>query len=605
MNFLPLRVALGSTAVLASFIAHRAVAYEPLSPAPEQSPPEISAPLEANPSKRLDASVSAQFQGKGPQPRQATFPVDLAEGSDSLDMQPLRTSSQESYHLTPLLPSEQDHSAAQVTSVSQLSDVQPTDWAFQAVQSLVERYGCVAGYPDGTFRGNRAATRYELAALVNACLDNISDQFATKEDLEQLRALQEEFAAELATLRGRVDGLEARTATLEAQQFSTTTKLNGEAIMALSGFLESFNGQDERIRFTGRARLNFLTSFTGKDLLYTRFQASNQPINFSNTNAAPFTDTTGTAMTRLSWDTGNTNQEVILDRLSYKFPVGDKLTVTAFGNNAFHHYYATTTNPYYEGGGGGKGAVSFFAERNPIFRNGTVGVGNVTGIGTQYDISDDLRLDIGYLAGRTQFATATTLANGEDQNGLFGGTWGLLGQLSYKPFTGSQIALTYLRNHAPDGNIRSGVGSTFAQIPFVDGNGIAQAFSADSFGLEATFRVAKGFAIGGWAGYTRANQANSTNDAEILNAAINLTAFDIGKEGSQLGLIVGMPPKNINNDILIREDPDTSIHLEGLYQFPVNNNITITPGVIYVINPEHNEARRDIFVGVLRTTFSF
>jgi len=50
----------------------------------------------------------------------------------------------------------------QVTSVSQLSDVQPTDWAFQALQSLVERYGCIAGYPDGTYRGNRALTRYGL-----------------------------------------------------------------------------------------------------------------------------------------------------------------------------------------------------------------------------------------------------------------------------------------------------------------------------------------------------------------------------------------------------------------------------------------------------------
>ena len=49
-----------------------------------------------------------------------------------------------------------DNSIEQVTSVSQLSDVQPTDWAFQALQSLVERYGCIAGYPDGTYRGNRA-----------------------------------------------------------------------------------------------------------------------------------------------------------------------------------------------------------------------------------------------------------------------------------------------------------------------------------------------------------------------------------------------------------------------------------------------------------------
>jgi hypothetical protein len=126
---------------------------------------------------------------------------------------------------------EPDDSLGQVTSVSQLSDVQPTDWAFQALQSLVERYGCIAGYPDGTFKGNRSATRYEMAAALNACLDQISDRFASKADLDAVKALQDEFAAELATLRGRVDGLEARVDTVEAQQFSTTTKLSGEALL--------------------------------------------------------------------------------------------------------------------------------------------------------------------------------------------------------------------------------------------------------------------------------------------------------------------------------------------------------------------------------------
>ncbi|MGL5873773.1 MAG: iron uptake porin, partial [Xenococcaceae cyanobacterium] len=59
---------------------------------------------------------------------------------------------------------------AQTTSVSQLKDVSPTDWAYQALQSLVERYGCIAGYPNGTYRGNRAISRYEFAAGLNACL---------------------------------------------------------------------------------------------------------------------------------------------------------------------------------------------------------------------------------------------------------------------------------------------------------------------------------------------------------------------------------------------------------------------------------------------------
>ncbi|MFZ4666644.1 MAG: iron uptake porin, partial [Prochlorotrichaceae cyanobacterium] len=123
----------------------------------------------------------------------------------------------------------------QVRSVNQLSDVKPTDWAYQALRSLVERYGCIAGYPDGTFRGNRAMTRYEFAAGLNACLDTVNEliasataDLATQEDLLVLQRLQEEFQAELATLRGRVDALEARTSELESNQFSTTTKLAGE-----------------------------------------------------------------------------------------------------------------------------------------------------------------------------------------------------------------------------------------------------------------------------------------------------------------------------------------------------------------------------------------
>lgn len=131
---------------------------------------------------------------------------------------------------------------AQVTSVSQLSDVQPTDWAFQALQSLVERYGAIAGYPDGTFRSNRAMTRYEFAAALNVALNRINELMAAgnsnlvkKEDLLTLQKLQEEFATELTTLRTRVDALEARTFELEATQFSTTTKLTGEAILAVTG----------------------------------------------------------------------------------------------------------------------------------------------------------------------------------------------------------------------------------------------------------------------------------------------------------------------------------------------------------------------------------
>jgi Carbohydrate-selective porin, OprB family/S-layer homology domain len=150
----------------------------------------------------------------------------------------------------------------QVTSVSQLTDVDPTHWAFQALQSLVERYGCIEGYPDRTYRGNRALTRYEFAAGLNACLDRIQELIAaavsdlpSKDDIATIRRLQVEFAAELVTLRGRVDALEARTARLEAQQFSTTTKLRGQAIFAINqGFGGAPDGDDTQTIFVDRVR---------------------------------------------------------------------------------------------------------------------------------------------------------------------------------------------------------------------------------------------------------------------------------------------------------------------------------------------------------------
>jgi hypothetical protein len=151
------------------------------------------------------------------------------------------------------------------------------------LQSLVERYGCIAGYPDSTFRGNQATSRYEFAAGLNACLDKINEIISagladkvSKEDLETLQRLQEEFAAELTALRGRVDALDAKVAKLEAQQFSTTTKLSGEAIFSVQGGSGNpGTPSSSNIFVSSRVRLDLNTSFTGSDLLKTRLEVGN------------------------------------------------------------------------------------------------------------------------------------------------------------------------------------------------------------------------------------------------------------------------------------------------------------------------------------------
>ncbi|MBD2020815.1 carbohydrate porin, partial [Leptolyngbya sp. FACHB-36] len=337
-------------------------------------------------------------------------------------------------------------SMAQVTSVSQLSDVRPTDWAFQALQSLVERYGCIVGYPDRTYRGNRALTRYEFAAGLNACIDRVNELIAAatadlvkKEDLVTLQRLQEEFAAELATLRGRVDALETRTATLERQQFSTTTKLSGEVIFSVASaygaydggnpaFINNTNanvlgtgvgalipptaGRDADVVFNNRVRLNLNTSFTGRDLLITGLQAYNfgggPSLLFPNGSSLSGTLGYGDVVfgnasnARLAYEpqfpTVNPqnlsarggNNSIDLYKLLYIFPVANKLTLFA-GTNAEVSDAFPAILPF---AGEGQGAISRFASLPASHRvsGGTSQTGLAAAAGFIWNISDAIDL---------------------------------------------------------------------------------------------------------------------------------------------------------------------------------------------------------------------
>ena len=103
------------------------------------------------------------------------------------------------------------YSSEQVTSVTQFSDVRPTDWAYQAISNLITRYGCVAGFPNGTFQPGQPATRAQLAALTSACLDRISE-YQTAADAALAAALRAQFSKEIAATNTRVSALEVAAA---------------------------------------------------------------------------------------------------------------------------------------------------------------------------------------------------------------------------------------------------------------------------------------------------------------------------------------------------------------------------------------------------------
>jgi hypothetical protein len=518
-----------------------------------------------------------------------------------------------------------DNAIAQVTSVSQLSDVQPTDWAFQALQSLVERYGCIAGYPDSTYRGNRALTRYEFAAGLNACLDRINELIATattnqvtKEDLTTLQKLQEEFAAELASLQSRVDALEASAAQLEANQFSTTTQLVGELITYLN---DAFGENADDVNNTNlgyRLRLDFNTSFTGEDRLRTRLQATN--LRLLDTGATfggsqGLDPVTGepigfglTGETRFTPSSVSQNGEVDVTQIQYRFPVGDRLTMYLDFGTTDPTYVTDTISPFVDTA---TGALSNFGQVNPVY----FPIGNQGGVSANFLITPSLSLDFGYLG---QDGDAND--PGEDA-GIFNGGYSALVQLVYNSDR-LKFALLYLNFYSTQFGADTLAGSNPAKVNVVNDlnnpdNNNSSPVVGNSYGFQINYRVFDGFELGGWVGYTVARAVGEIKgDADVWNYAVTLNFPDLFTEGDAGGIVFGMQPRltGTSNSTLAqaiglpageRKDRDTGLHVEAFYRFQLNDNISITPGFFWLTAPNHDDRNPDTVVGVIRTTFVF
>lgn len=511
-----------------------------------------------------------------------------------------------------------NNSNGQVTSVSQLSDVQPTDWAFQALQNLVERYNCIAGYPDGTFRGNRAMTRYEFAAGLNACLERITEliqpnaNFVTKEDLAVLNRLLEEFQAELATLRGRVDALEARTRELEENQFSTTTKLVGEAIFAGT---DSIGDTSDVPAAQQRVRLNLNTSFTGKDLLITRLQVGNAtPLDVNGFSRE------GTQTFNVFGDTGNS---VRLDTLEYFFPFNDNIDVVIAANRGQWDDFTPTLNPYMEDFDGGNGSISAFGQRNPIYR-----LGGGTGIGANIrfgrtnilNIFKPSSLTIGYLAPK-----GFNPNPGEGGGGFFRGDYSALAQLNFAVGNVS-LAATYIHSYFRPGNFGfdNGLANGVTDVSGFVGTNFANNFaenpvSANSYGLQASMQLSPRFGLSGWVGMTDVNLLRSDRpgvgrgEGRIWNYAVTLAFPDLFKAGNLGGIVLGAQPYMTNfdpggdNNSYDIDGENIPWHVEAFYKYQINDNISLTPGVVWLINPNQNRfvGTEDAVIGTLRATFTF
>ena len=547
-------------------------------------------------------------------------------------------------------------SEEQVTSITQFSDVKPTDWAYQALSNLIERYGCVAGYPNGTYKGGQAMTRWEAAALLNACLDRIT------EVTDELKRLMKEFEKELAVLKGRVDSLEAKVGELEATQFSTTTKLKGIATFVLGA--NSFSGTNSAPTFNNGfystasnrtaygattfnydLKLNFDTSFTGKDLLRTTLRAG----NFYNGNANG-TNVYGNTLAQLEVPTnqytgsGGANV-VIANRLFYNFPVGDELSLTAGALvrmddagmlglwpsvypadtvlDAFT--YAGSPGAYNTVNGLGSGAGFVYSPKflkgltisqNYVSANaysGNTGTPNPSGTNTGG----------GVWTGGASSTAVSQIGYVGDKTPLIGGSYGLAFAYTYSQNMNLPIATNLAYSYS---NIGNGGNSS-------NNYGLSGYWKPEKAGLVPS--ISWGFGgstINTGVLYNENGQSTRVNGITTASWMVGLQWDDAFIKGNALGMGVGQSPFVTQAGSNAAGTPrantvaaggggnsgayDSNYAWEWWYKFQVTDNISITPAIYYISNfngqyGQTNQttgsttAQNNLFGGLLKTTFKF
>ncbi len=539
------------------------------------------------------------------------------------------------------------HSVAQAQNTPDLSapefktaDIRRTDAAYQTLQELNAKYDCIPSNSPIFNTKKQVISRADFAVGINSCIQSIEEIVAsrprrpvkrrvtpkrvrpvpqqvevapeplpqvvpappapmpilpppepvesseapedpiTQQDLDGIKSLINAFGEELQALDSKV--------ALKKDSFSTTTKLVGEGIMAFSGYggiTANATRLDSNNFFTDRLRLNFDTSFTGKDRLRSRLQAR-------NTTQLSGAGTTGTNMTRLGFD-GNDTNDSVLSLFQYDLPLSDETKVRIATVGYEFNDNQPTLNPLLNSSG--SGLISRFGRYNPILRLS----GDGAAVNIAHKFSQELSVDLGYAVPGTTAATVTP------SNGFFKGQNVFLSQVTYSPMKDLSLAALYGRSYNPAGttNLTGSTGSSAAANPF----GATVPTTANHYSFMASYKLSDAATISGWAGFIDANRETAAGgSASISNYAITLAFPNFGAKGNMLGFAFGIPPKlNSLSTAATTGNPDTSYHLEAIYRIKLTDNIEVTPGMFIVTNPEHNSANPTAYVGTVRTLFKF
>lgn len=479
-----------------------------------------------------------------------------------------------------------------VGSISTFSDVRPSDWAYQALVNLVERYGCVAGYANSAFAGRRPISRYEAAALLNACLDRVS------EVTDEVKRLMQELEKELALLRGRVDGLEARVGELEASPFSTTTKLSGMAVFVVGG--NAFSGSAKSLVKDARAsnggtnfnydiELYLDSSFTGKDTLHVALRAGNFADSAFGKGGL---DQLEVAFQEFCGDGVDCGDVVAIDKLFYQVPIGRLFTATV---------------------GARVGQEDMLAVWPSVYPDDTIlNVFSFSGAPAAYNRNLGAGAGLWWKSNAWSVSANYVAAQGDGGNPGQGGIGNGQSQAS------GSVQLAYAKESwaiaALYSNLQANTeipGSTpFAAGDWaVTGPGHLNAFALSGFWQPATNgwipSLSAGWGINSFA-YNQAVPDGSVQTSQSWSVGLQwLNAF---REANALGFAVGQPvfATSLTGDVTPH---DGNYAFELWYKVQATDHISITPALFYLSRPDGQETPAgqsfDNFGGLVKTTFTF
>jgi len=444
------------------------------------------------------------------------------------------------------------------SEVQSFSDVYPTDWAFQALTSLADRHGCAVSNPSGSI------TRYEAATLLDKCLGNIAQVN------EEERRLINEFAPELAVIKGRIDGLESRVGEFEAGQFSKTTKLTGKAAFIL-GQVNQPGNSDDALTMEYSYTMNMNTSFTGRDKLYARIKTGNVNGWFGNKVEGTYLSDQGQGDACVSVTSATSCSDdynyLQVDKLWYEFPMGDSFK--AWIGPRIENYYMLASAPSIY-----KPVLKQFAlgGNGSTYGSSTSGGFGLAWSQTQEDPS----------APRFGFSAAYTSKDAKSDTvneGLFGenAPTALLTKLEYgSPRWQVSVAAAFKQNDWEDQYFATALAHTRIAGSEETSVGLRGYWKPEETGFVPAVQI----------GYDKTNvTANGNNVSDASGWMVGFGWKDVVVDGNKAGVAFGsrMSANKMGGTGTVTDGNPFS--WEAYYSFKVNDNVSVTPALFGNTDP--------------------